>query len=89
MDFGSIANAPSGGALFSRVKLDASAHELRLNQVERAFNGDEPDVDRVDNAIANEQEGWRHEAAIRRWACRLIGSASRSTNACSPASNDI
>jgi hypothetical protein len=64
MDFGPIANAPSGGALFGRVKLDTSAHELRLNQVERAFNGDEPDVDRVDNAIANEEEGWRHEAAI-------------------------
>ena len=66
MDFGSIANAPSGGALFGRVKLYASAHELRLNQVERAFNGYEPDVDRIDNAIANEEEGWRHEAALRR-----------------------
>ena len=36
-----------------------------------------------------EEEGRRHEAALRRGVCRLIGSAARSTNACSPASNDI
>jgi hypothetical protein len=57
MDFGSIANAPSGGALFGRVKLGASACELCLNHVECAFNGYEPDVDRIDDAIASEEEG--------------------------------
>jgi hypothetical protein len=35
MDFGSIADAPSGGALFSRVKLDAplrtSSDSIKLN----------------------------------------------------------
>jgi hypothetical protein len=44
-------------ALFGRVKLDASAHELRLNYVEGAFNGHEPDVDRIDDAIASEEKG--------------------------------
>jgi hypothetical protein len=39
------------------VKLDTSAHDLRLNYVEGAFNGHEPDVDRIDDAIASEEKG--------------------------------
>ena len=37
------------------VKLGASAHELRLYYIECAFNGYEPDVDRIDDAIASEE----------------------------------
>ena len=56
----------SGSPDPGRVKPDTSAHELRLDHVEGAFNGHEPDVDRIDDAIANEEEGWRHEVALRR-----------------------
>jgi hypothetical protein len=42
---------------FGRVKLDTSAHDLRLNYVEGAFNGHKLDVDRIDDAIANEEKG--------------------------------
>jgi hypothetical protein len=44
-------------AIHVGVKLDASAYEFRLNYVECAFNGHEPDVDRIDDAIASEEEG--------------------------------
>jgi hypothetical protein len=39
------------------IKLGAFAHELRLNHVECAFNRYEPDVDRIDDAIASEEKG--------------------------------
>ena len=56
LDPGSIMRGPHR-ALFGRLKLGASAHELRLNYVECEFNGYEPDVDRIDDAIASEEEG--------------------------------
>jgi hypothetical protein len=71
-----------------RLQLDASAYELRLNYVEGAFNGHEPDVDRIDDAIASEEKGWRHGVALRS-VRRPIGIVSWSTSTCSQASKDI
>jgi hypothetical protein len=41
---------------FGWIKVDPSAHELRLNHVEGAFDGHEPNVDRID-AVASEEKG--------------------------------
>ena len=40
-----------------RFQIDTSAYEFRFDRVEGAFNGREPDIDPIDDAITSEEKG--------------------------------